>query len=517
MKKRKPNIVFILNDHQAYYRHGWDGGVKPARPHFDRLAREGVNFERAYAVCPLCTPARRTMLTGLFPHKHGFLTLDESENSTIRDKGILFPLLAEQGYRNYYYGKWHTGPGTALDYGCEGFSPPGFGNPYTTPEYKAYVKARGMDVASFKVEHVFLEPVSPDEPKPGPGYRCQAHSLHPHITGVMETPPDTHESFFIANLACAKLRELAKSRDERPFFFHIDFYGPHAPYLASPEYFAMYDPEDIQEYRSFRDDLSDKPLVYLKEMNEPLGKGGRLVFPNPLSWRDWQRILAYVYAQITQVDAAGGIILDELERLGLSENTLVIWTTDHGDPIAAHGGHFGKEAFLSEEVLRIPLAMCWPGHIAPGPTNHNLVSNADLPVTILDAAGTSFAGRVDGKSLLDIVLQERAGSLEKAWREDLLCETHGHHNERVVGRALITERYKYAVYKFLEAPGYVSSDDPLERMSELYDLQEDPYQIRNLAGDPAHRHLLVDLQERLEVWRKRSGDPVSFPRRMRSL
>lgn len=101
MKERKPNIVFILNDHQAYYRHGWDGGLKPARPHFDRLAREGVNFERAYTACPLCTPARRSMITGLFPHNHGFLTLEEDENSTIRDQGILYELLADQGYRNY--------------------------------------------------------------------------------------------------------------------------------------------------------------------------------------------------------------------------------------------------------------------------------------------------------------------------------------------------------------------------------------------------------------------------------
>jgi arylsulfatase A-like enzyme len=511
MSERKPNIVFILNDHQAYYRHGWDGGVKPARPNFDRLAREGVNFERAYAVCPLCTPTRRSMITGLFPHNHGFLTLDESENSTVRDKGVLFPLLAEQGYRNYYYGKWHTGPGTPQDYGCEGFSLPGFGNPYTTPEYKAYTKARGMDVATFNIEHIFMEPVSPDEPQPGPGYRCDAHSLHPHITGVMETPPETHESFFIANLVCDRLRELAESKDQQPFFFHIDFFGPHAPYLASPEYVAMYNPQDIREYGSFGDDLSDRPVVYVKEMNEPVGKDGRLVFPNPLPWDEWQKILFYVYAQITQVDAAGGLILDELERLGFAENTLVIWTTDHGDPIATHGGHFGKEAFLSEEVLRIPLTMRWPGRIAPGEVSQQLVSNADLPVTILEAAGTSFNGKVDGRSLLDIVLQERAATVKEPWREDLMCQTHGHHNERVVGRALISGRYKYAVYKFSEIPEYVLPEDSSRPMSELYDLQEDPYQLKNLVSDPAYRHIVGDHQKRLKLWQKQTKDPISFP------
>lgn len=106
----RPNILFLLNDHQAYYRHGWDGGVAPHRPNFDRLAREGANFERAYAVCPLCTPTRRSMLTGLYPHNHGFVTLEEAENLPTRDQGILYELLARRGYRNYYFGKWHAGP-----------------------------------------------------------------------------------------------------------------------------------------------------------------------------------------------------------------------------------------------------------------------------------------------------------------------------------------------------------------------------------------------------------------------
>ena len=173
MTKQRPNIIFMLNDNQAYYRYGWDGGLMPARPHFDRLAREGIDFQRAYSACPLCTPARRSMITGLLPHNHGFLTLEEDENSEEHDEGIVFDRLAEQGYRNYYYGKWHTGPGTAADLGCEGVSYPGYGNPYIWPEYEAYCKARGMEIASFDVEHVVWEPVAPEKPSPGPGYRCE--------------------------------------------------------------------------------------------------------------------------------------------------------------------------------------------------------------------------------------------------------------------------------------------------------------------------------------------------------
>ncbi len=191
------------------------------------------------------------------------------------------------------------------------------------------------------------------------------------------------------------------------------------------------------------------------------------------------------------------MILDELDRLGLAENTLVIWTTDHGDPIASHGGHYGKEAFLSEEVIRIPFAMRWPGHIRPNQTSQHLISLMDLPVTLLHAAGTSFNGPVDGRSLLDLVLEERAEVGATLWRKDLTCETHGHHGEQVVGRALLTEQYRYAVYKHLGVN---------DREEELYDLQADPYQLNNLIDDPDYQKVLAELDERLEAWRKQTGD-----------
>jgi arylsulfatase A-like enzyme len=271
----------------------------------------------------------------------------------------------------------------------------------------------------------------------------------------------------------------------------------------------MYKPEQIEEYGSFRDDLSGKPEVWHKEMNVPMGRDNRLIIPSPLSWSEWQRIMAYVYAHVTQVDAAGGIILDELDRLGLAEDTLVVWTTDHGDPIGSHGGHWAKEAFLSEEVLAIPAVMRWPGHIAPGQVSQHLISNVDFPVTMLDAAGTSFTGPVDGRSLLDIVLAERAGETEP-WREDIVCETHGHHREPVVGRALVTDRYKYATYKYLDTPDYADLTSAPERMEELYDLQGDPYQLHNLVDDAAHRDVVADLRARLDNWQCWTSDPVSL-------
>ena len=228
--------------------------------------------------------------------------------------------------------------------------------------------------------------------------------------------------------------------DQRTYYRHGWDGGPmpqrsHFDGLARES--ISYDPVQIREYGSFRDELAGKPPVYLKEDDEPLGRDGRQIRPN---------------AQITQVDAAGGLILGELDRLGFAENNLVIWSTHHGNPIAANGGHFGKEAFLSEEVRRIPMARRWSRRAAPGPVSQHLVSNLDLPVTLLDAAGTGFGGPVEGRSLLDIAVGERRTEAEP-WRQAVASETYGHHHEPVKAQALATDRYKYAAYRYHETPG----------------------------------------------------------------
>ena len=445
----KPNIVFILNDHQAYYRHGWDGGVRPLRPSFRRLAANGVEFSRAYSPCPLCTPARRSLWTGLYPHNHHFTKLGSDPQNPPDD--LMFSHLAEAGYSMHYYGKWHAGPGTAADHGCEGFAMPHYGNPYLAPQYRAYCEGRGLPEASFDVKAVFHEGAEENRPPLGPGYQCTWESLIPHSAAVLETPDDTHESFFLANLACEKLEQLAGAPDDRPFFLTVHFWGPHMPYWPSQRYVDMVDAARIEPYGSFYDTLEGRPAVYWTETNRPISENRRLISPNPVPWQTWQILLQHSYAHSTMVDAAGGRVLDALQALGLAEDTLVLWTTDHGDAIASHGGHFDKNAYLTEEVLRGPMAVSWPGRITEGQVRQELVSLVDVAPTLLEAAGTGFDGRIDGTSLLPLLTEEGAD-----WRQALVAETYGHHGERVVGRSVIGERFKYNVYRYLDE-GQVAS------------------------------------------------------------
>jgi len=473
----RPNLVFLLNDHQAYYRHGWDGGPRVQRPHFDRLARGGVVFDRAYSATPLCGPARRTMLTGLFAHNHG-----ETHNDTNHpyDREVYLDLLAEAGYRSHYFGKWHAGPGTAHDHGCEGLSHPSYNNPYTKPEYADYLKRYGLPEPEVLVERS----VSGWQDIPvGPGYRQRNRWCNEHAHGILTTPTDTHEAFYLANLARDQLRELAASDDGRPFALRVDFWGPHQPYFPTREFADLYDPASIPEYGNFADTREGKRAIYRHEGNVPLHEDYRLIQPSPLPWSEWQTMLARSYAQTTLVDAAGGRILDALDELGMADNTLVLWTTDHGDALACHGGHYDKSAYMPEEMIRIPMALRCPGRVEPGRSSDALVSLIDVAPTLLDGAGLAFDGDVDGASLL--------GLCDGAeWRDDLMCETFGHQFEHV-GRALLTDRYKY-VY---------NQDD----LDELYDLEADPYELANLATDPAHGTTLADLRTRLDAWVRRTG------------
>lgn len=487
---QRPNILVLVNDHQAFYRHGWDGGVRPQTPNFDGLAAGGTRFERSYCAVPLCGPSRRTLVTGLYPHNHGnYFNYTHSPY----DHKVYLQTLAENGYRCSYFGKWHAGAGTALDFGCEGFSCTDYGNPYNTPEYRAYLKKYGLPPAEHYVETVFESFVTQREfpnLEEGIRYRCDSHWCGEHASGLTLTPKETHESFFLANLACEQLEKIAQTRseDDCPFHLRVDFWGPHQPYFPTKEFADLYDPQAIEEYGSYRDTLADKPEYYWLEYHYRLADGnGHAAVPSPLPWSEWQKVVARAYGHITMIDAAGGLILDKLEELGLAANTLVIWTADHGDALGSHGGRFDKGSYLTEEIVRVPLALRFPGVVEAGQDSEALVSGVDLVPTLLDAAGLDATG-MDGRSLLPL-----AGGGAGEWRDSLMVETYGHgFGEVDIGRAIVKGPFKYVAYQ--------------QHGGELYNLEQDPYELQNLISDPAYTEVVAAMEIELEKWRTQTDD-----------
>ena len=470
----------------------------------------------AYCVYPLCGPARRSILCGQYPHNHG-------ENGN--DKNVPFTedtyldILKKEGYQSYYFGKWHAGPGTPYEHGCEGFSLPGYNNPYIQPEYEAYLKRKNLEFPKCRIEHSFYkkfclkeylksqgqpyEQVTDEmeqmvgqdmERKFGPGqtpgelYEQKYLWSNEPCSGIMQGPKEAHESFFLASLACDQLEKIAASEDDRPFSLRVDFWGPHQPYFPTQEFADLYDPESIPEYPSFGENVynNKKPLVYQRETNAGISKEDMLIYPNPIPWSVWQKELALEYAQTTLVDEAGGMILDKLKELGLDENTLIIWTTDHGDGLACHGGHYDKDCYMPEEVIRVPMAMKYKGVIPFGQSSNELVSNLDVAQTMLDAAGTGFDTPTDGVSLLPLASRQIGHG-----RDYVVCETYGHKYAHI-GRAVMTQRYKYVYNK--------------DQIEELYDLACDPYELNNLYEHPDYQEIKRDMKEKLREWAEETGD-----------
>lgn len=490
--KQKPNILFILQDHHAWYAHGEGvGGPKIQRPNLEQFSKQGVEFTRAYTACPLCGPARRTMLTGIYPHSHGEI---KNESNYKYDRELYFDRLKQQGYDLYYFGKWHAGKGVPMDFGCKGFSIPAYGNPYITREYKEYIKKKDLPPFQVKIEHSFHDP-NHNYTKVIDVYENQIHSpsfvmASEHACGPMMTPKETHEAFFLTDLACKQLQEIAKGGNKKPFHMRVDFWGPHQPYYATEEFINLYDPKSIPEHPSFRDDLKGRPRIYKKDVNYPTSVNGELIYPNPLPWSIWQEVLAANYAQQSLMDDAIGKILNKLKELGLDENTMVIWASDHGDGLACHGGHFDKDAYMPEEVLRIPFFIRYQDIIPEGVRINQLVSNIDIAPTILEAAGTQFPNSIHGKSLLTLFKEENF-----KWREDIMCETHGHTTKHL-GRALIYKNFKYI---------YNEND-----LDELYNLEEDPYELNNLVNQAKYKDLLSEMKSRLNHWRRKTNDDTTI-------
>ena len=479
----KPNILLIITDHHAFYAHQRPGEFEYRWPRFERFCAEGVRFDRAYAVCPLCSPARASMMAGVYPSRHGLIWNTDARRPGNRweflsGQHLYSHHLSQAGYRNAYVGKWHCGhEKLAADYGMEGWSLPDYGKVYMSQAYRTYAEQRGFGEARARIERNLNHPE-------WPGRTLTLHHESPwHFmngSGVLVGPPEAHEEQFVAHLAVEKLAELA--RGSQPWSLTASFWGPHQPYFPSEPFASMIEAGTIPEYPSFRDDLSGRPLRHY--LHRDFHHVGARQWTD---WPSWQQILARAYGQSLQTDAAIGGVLDALDDTGAGENTLVIWCADHGDAVASHGGLWDKASTFTEEVARVPLAVRWPGRLAGGRSVDRLVSNMDVTATMLQAGGAGVPSAMDSRSLLPLC----EGGVDDARPDEVICEHNGH-GEEILQRIVIHDRFKYVA--------------ALYDGDELYDLAEDPYELRNLVDAADCRDVKADLRRRIIEHIERTHD-----------
>jgi len=451
---KRPNILMFLPDAmQARV-------VRPDHdcqtPHFDRLARRGIRFRRAYAALPTCSPSRASLMTGLLPHNHGVLQVEhcvDSDQCALRTQHPHWAQrLTEAGYRTGYFGKWHVERTNRLE---------AFGWQVNGCDASVAYRALGAGVAG--IERL-LTPGNLASYETGPeGYRPILHY------GVTDAPSEQRSFALTAQMARQFLAE-AMSQD-RPWACCVSFSEPNTPLIASRAFFERYDIDAIRLPQNLRDDFADKPAFYRRQ---------REIY-RKIPSRQWRECRAVYYALITELDHLFGNLVDQIERAGQLEDTVVIVLSDHGRYVGAHGldaHNFG--AF--EEIYNVPLIVAGPG-VAQGAVTDALVSLPDLCPTILELTGARSIQVPDSRSFAPL-LTDPAGQASSY--NTCYAEYYGN-------RFLMTQRILWqGPWKFV----FNGFDH-----DELYNLDEDPHELKNLGQDPAHegkrREMMAGVWQRV--------------------
>lgn len=459
-----PNILLICTDQQRFDALGAYGNDEIHTPHLDRLAEQGVLFENCYVNSPVCGPSRASLMSGRYVHAHGAwangVGLPAHERLFSRD-------LADHGYDCGLVGKFHVGGA------CSG----GRLEPRLDDGFRVFRWAHDpYPGSSENAYHRWLRAVRPDlydsAVQAGAG------------TGFDAMPTEFHYSRWIGNETIDYLR---RSRDPgKPFFFVANFFDPHHGFGAPKEYADAYRDKPLRRPVTRDQELAGKPPVLTEASHRSYAGHARGYVEYTES--ELHDVKVNYYAMVSLVDDEVGRILAALDETGLAENTLVVFTSDHGEMLGDHQLML-KGPMMYECAVRVPLLMRWPAGLPAGERRAELVQWIDLASTFLAAAGAPPLPRGQGLDLLPLARGEQDAPV-RGWA---LCEyrNSGHpYPEPVHTTMLRRDHWKIVVYH--GAPSTTRA-----RTGELYDLDRDPAELDNLWDDPAHVAVRAELQESL--------------------
>ncbi|BDZ41933.1 phosphonate monoester hydrolase [Paraoerskovia sediminicola] len=479
----RPNILLITTDQQHFDAIGTRTSVLET-PNLDRLAGEGVQLDRAYCPNPLCSPSRSSIITGQYPSTHGCWTIGTKLDEEHQNLGQIF---GEHGYATSLIGKAHFQPLASQPDQTSLEAPP------TLQDLDFW---RGFTGPYYGFDHIELARNHADEKWVGQHYALWMESKGlenwrdffqtEDPASAREHSWDLPQEFHYTNFVRERtIADLEKSVGEgKPFFTWASFHDPHPPYLVPEPWASMYDPADVEPGRLSPGELANMPIWHrLTQEENPdyspwqetpysnHGFGSHLIDDDLL-----RKNIAIYYGMISFIDQAVGEILDRLDALGVAQDTIVVFTTDHGHFLGQHG-LIAKGAFHYEDLLRVPMIARFPGRIPAGTTTSSLLSLIDLAPTFLAAAGIDVPESMQGVNQLPVW----AGDQGRA-RDHVLVENR-HQPTKVHIRTYVDERYKITLYRGRDA-------------GEMFDLQEDPGEIRNLYDDPEYADLRAELLER---------------------
>ncbi len=452
MSRSRSNILLIQSDQHRYDCLGAHGHPLLRTPHLDRLAGEGVDFSHAYTPIAVCVPARNCLAHGQWSCRHGAIANWGTEapwparQGASTDGGLpsFSQALRDAGYHLAHVGKWQVHP-------RRGPAAYGFDEEVPASAYAAWRASAGL------------------LPMDKSGWQG---GLDPHVEP--EATP--------LGWGASRVIELLEARaaEDEPWCIQWDTNEPHLPNILPEPYASLYVPEAIPPWPSYPDPLAAKPYAQAQQRRSWEVEGW--------TWAQWAPIVARYLGTVSLLDAQVGRILAALDRLSLAQDTIVIYTTDHGDLCGGHG-MVDKHMVMYEDIMHVPLIVRWPGHTAPGTVCEAFVSHAiDLATTFCQAGGAPAPDTFQGASLLPLLAGGDNG------REDILAMYHGNqfglYSERMVRDA----RLKYVWNATAE--------------DELYDLALDPGELHNRATEAAYGGELARLRRRLAAWMEAIDDPL---------
>lgn len=530
---QRPNIVYIMCDDHAFQcisAYGSPISKLAPTPNIDRIAQRGMRFDRAFVENSLSTPSRACLMTGLYSNQNGQRQLGEGIDTT---RTFFTEQLQQAGYQTAVVGKWHM----------------------------------GCDPKGFDYYHI---------------YNDQGQYYNPQYRGTDTDGKYIVEEGYSTDLTTDHALSFIEHRDtNKPFCLLLHHKAPHRNWLANTKYFGMYDNVTFPMPETFYDDYETRGSAvrtqkmsvtkdmrweqdfkvpemldtanadswdsYLSLMNEVNRMNpeqriawGKYYFPRNRrllearltgkeldEWK-YQNYIRDYMSVIKSVDESVGRVLDYLDSHGLTDNTIIVYTSDQGFYMGEHGW-FDKR-FMYEESLRTPLLIAYPGHIQPGTVCNKLVQNIDYAPTFLDLAGISKPKELPGRSLTPLF---KAGDKVKGWRSSIYYHYYDYPTYHMVRKhdGVRTDRYKlihfygaggldavkenkyqrqpgtreHGCMTYLTSLGYFEPKDSAVNYNELYDLQADPHELNNLYGKPGYEKITKQLQKQLNDYRKSIG------------
>ncbi|MCE5328465.1 MAG: sulfatase-like hydrolase/transferase [Planctomycetaceae bacterium] len=444
---KRPNVLWLMSDQHNTQSTGYSGNPNVRTPNLDRLAASGVNFRRAYTVNPICAPSRLSFITGQYCHTHGLFG-NMNNLYDRRNPDTLACVFRRAGYQTAIFGKAHMVP----LWDREGFEHIRYdnlgdvapGDPMSCHYFRQIVQSGAAELMD-------REMTTPGEPASRPSFLSYEQSCE-YFTGQ-------------------EAINFLGSRDRsRPFFAQVSFQRPHGCDYAAEEFFRMYDPKDIVLPDSaadlFVNGFASKPAAIRDAVLRGSG------YPLAATQERLKRGLCGYYALITQIDNEIGRVIAALEASGELDNTIILYTADHGDYAGEHGLLF-KGLSLYESLHRVPFLLRWPGGPAAA-TCDELIETIDWYPTVCGLCGVDVPPGREGVDVLPIAAGQRPG------KDAAFCEFC------VTGKvsAVRTRQHRLIVNADCGA-------------HELYDVQADPGEMYNLFEDPAHAAVRADLMERL--------------------